>query len=162
MLIFNQLLDALAPDQTVSGQLTLPFEVRQKGRMKVVSDDGVEVGVQLARGKVLRDGQFIQTQDGIVYQVFAQAEQVSTVHCETAHDLARICYHLGNRHVPLQVEATWCRYLHDHVLDDMVSQLGGKVEYSEAVFEPESGAYHSSGDSGGHAHSHDHSHSHSH
>jgi len=96
----------------------------------------------------------------VVYQILAEQEQVSTVYCKTSHDLARVCYHLGNRHVPLQVDAQWCRYLHDHVLDDMVKHLGATVEVGLEIFEPESGAYVGSGQ--GHGHSHDHSHGHTH
>jgi urease accessory protein len=63
-----------------------------------------------------------------------------------------VCYHLGNRHVPLQIAATWVRYQHDHVLDDMVLGLGLEVEVEKAPFEPEAGAYQSA--AVGHHHSH--------
>jgi urease accessory protein len=77
---------------------------------------------------------------------------------------ARACYHLGNRHVPLQVGHGWLRYQNDYVLDDMLRQLGLDVKHEQAPFEPENGAY---GEHGGHSHGHshgddDHSHSHSH
>ena len=64
--------------------------------------------------------------------------------------IARACYHLGNRHVPLQITQYWVRYAHDHVLDAMIRDLGLLVDHEEAPFEPESGAY----SGGGHHHHH--------
>lgn len=96
----------------------------------------------------------------MIVEVIAADETVSTVRSDDAVLLARACYHLGNRHVPLQVEAGWCRYLHDHVLDDMVRGLGLSVETETAPFQPEPGAY--GGSSGGHTHGHHHAQTHSH
>jgi urease accessory protein len=73
--------------------------------------------------------------------------------------MARVCYHLGNRHVPLQIEPEWVRYQHDHVLDEMVIGLGAEVTSETAAFEPEAGAY--GGSSSGHSHA-GHSHGHHH
>lgn len=121
--------------------LTLPFEKRQKARQRVVLEDGREAGLQLERGKVLRDGDKLRARDGTVVLIKAAEEKVSTVKTDDRKLLARVCYHLGNRHVPLQVENCWCRYLHDHVLDEMVVLLGANVEVEIAAFEPEAGAY---------------------
>ena len=81
--------------------------------------------------------------------------------------LAKVAYHLGNRHVPLQIETGFVRYQHDHVLDDMVRQLPGAdtsvtVNVEQAPFEPEAGAYQQGGGHHGHSHGHGHGHSHSH
>jgi len=137
-------------------QLVLPFEIRQKARfvahlIKNGKNDK-EVGLQLERGKILRDGDKLIAENGDIIEVVAGDEAVSTVHCEDTKTLARVCYHLGNRHVPLQVEAGWCRFGQDHVLNEMVELLGAKVVTENAPFEPEAGAY-----AHGHAHS---SHSH--
>ena len=134
--------------------LTLPFDLRQKSRLKATLDDGREAALILPRGAVLRSGECLRAEDGTIISIKAAQETVSTVRCDDPLLLARACYHLGNRHVPLQIGEGWCRYLHDHVLDDMVRGLGLAVQCEQAPFEPESGAY-----SHGHAH-HGHTHSH--
>ncbi|MGD8926463.1 MAG: urease accessory protein UreE [Thioalkalispiraceae bacterium] len=128
--------------------LTLPFELRQKSRLKATLDNGDEIGLMLPRGTVLRGGDFLKTEDGAFVVVKAAREMVSTATIEDPQLFARACYHLGNRHVPLQIGVNWVRYLHDHVLDEMLSGLGIVVSCEQASFEPEAGAY------GGHAHHH--------
>lgn len=130
--------------------LSLPIDQRIKSRLQVTLDDGQQAGLFLPRGKVLRDGDLLQSSDGLIVKVCAAHESVSTVHSDDALALARACYHLGNRHVPLQITAHWVRYQHDHVLDDMVAGLGLTVTVEQAPFEPEAGAYQSA--SGGHHH----------
>ena len=141
--------------------LTLPYDSRTKSRLRTQLDSGEEVGLFLERGTVLRGGDRLEADDGRIIGVVAAAEEVSTVHSSDAYTLARVSYHLGNRHVPLQIGAGWVRYLHDHVLDDMVRGLGLTVMVERAPFEPEGGAYsHSSSTvtyhyhGGGHGHSH--------
>jgi urease accessory protein len=135
-----------------SATLSMPISQRIKSRLKVSLDDGREAGLFLPRGRVLRGGDLLQSTDGLVVQVVAAEEQVSTVRCDDPHALARACYHLGNRHVPLQIAPGWVRYQHDHVLDNMVKGLGLQVDVDQAPFEPEAGAYH--GDGHGHHHHH--------
>lgn len=130
--------------------LSLPINSRVKSRIKVTLDDGREAGLFLPRGKILRNGDLVASEDGIVVEIKAAPELVSTVTSDNPHALAVASYHLGNRHVPLQVEPTWLRYLHDHVLDDMVKGLGLSVKTETAPFEPEAGAYQSSAN--GHHH----------
>jgi urease accessory protein len=130
--------------------LSLPINSRVKSRIKVTLDDGREAGLFLPRGKILRDGDLVASEDGIVVEIKAAPELVSTVTSDNPHALAVASYHLGNRHVPLQVEPSWLRYLHDHVLDDMVKGLGLSVKTETAPFEPEAGAYQSSAN--GHHH----------
>ena len=136
--------------------LTLPFELRQKSRLKATLDNGDEVGLMLPRGTILRGGDHLKAEDGSVIRIKAAEETVSTATINDPKLFARACYHLGNRHVPLQIGDNWLRYLHDHVLDDLLAGLGITVSCEQASFEPESGAY------GGHSHhsSHDHHHSH--
>jgi urease accessory protein len=142
--------------------LSLPIDLRIKSRLKVTLDDGREAGLFLPRGQVLRGGDLLQSTEGLLVRVLAAAETVSTVHSENALALARACYHLGNRHVPLQITATWVRYQHDHVLDDMVRGLGLTVTVEQAPFEPEAGAYKSANHSHAHSHEHESSHEHDH
>ena len=122
--------------------MTLPFELRQKSRQRTVLDDGSEIGLFLPRGSVLRGGDLLLSDNGSVILVQAAAESVSTVTAGDPHLLLRAAYHLGNRHVSLQIAANWLRYQHDHVLDDMVIKLGLEITIELATFEPESGAYH--------------------
>ncbi len=110
----------------------------------------------LERGTILRDGDLLLADDGRVVEVEAAPESVSTVQADDPRQLARACYHLGNRHVALQIGAGWLRYQHDHVLDDMVRGLGLEVRSELAPFEPEGGAYVSHAASHGHGHTHSH------
>ena len=135
--------------------LTLPFELRQKSRLKAALNDGTEVGLMLPRGLVLRGGDCVRAEDGMIIRIVAAPENVSTARHTDLLQLARASYHLGNRHVALQVGDGWLRYQHDHVLDDMVRGLGLDVIQQSAAFEPEGGAY------GDHTHTHsNHDHSH--
>lgn len=121
--------------------LTLPFEQRQKSRLRTRLDNGQEVGLFLPRGAVLRHGDRLRAANGLIVEVQAALETVSTGHTTDSLLLARAAYHLGNRHVALQLASGWLRYLHDHVLDDMVRELGLEVMCEQALFEPEAGAY---------------------
>jgi urease accessory protein len=132
--------------------LTLPFESRQKSRLRVHLDSGEEAALFLERGQILRDGDRLRGGDGLVVEVRAAPEPVSTTASTEATLLARACYHLGNRHVALQIGAGWVRYRHDHVLDDLLRHLGLEVRYALAPFEPEAGAYHAGHDHGPHHH----------
>ena len=138
----------------IDATITLPFETRQKSRLQAVMDNGDEIGLLLPRGTVLRDGDILKTESGLTIKVCAAEESVSSAHIQDPVLFARACYHLGNRHVPLQIGDDWLRYLHDHVLDDMLKGLGITTRHERATFEPEAGAY-----GGGHQHHHhDHDH----
>jgi urease accessory protein len=139
-------------------KVVLPFELRQKSRLRTALQDGREIGLMLPRGSVLRGGQCLRAEDGTVILVEAALESVSTAFSKNSTLLARACYHLGNRHVPLQIGDTWLRYQHDHVLDQMIEGMGLRVFTEMAPFEPEGGAY----DTQAHHHEHDHDHEHGH
>lgn len=151
----------------VKGQLRLPFESRQKSRLKTRLVSGEEVALVLPRGEILRGGDLVTASDGRVIEVVAEPERL--LHIES-DSLARLAYHLGNRHVPVQVGEGFLRIAADHVLEEMVKKLGGKVSEVEAPFEPEAGAYaggHHQHDEMGHGgkihdHGHDHDHNHDH
>jgi urease accessory protein len=134
------------PCDRVYGVLRLPFDLRSKSRLRTKLASGEEVGVFLNRGEVLRGGDYLLAEDERVVRVEAQVESVLQVVSTSASDLARIAYHLGNRHVPLQVGDGWLRLAEDHVLKEMVLRLGATAESMQASFEPEAGAY------GGHGH----------
>lgn len=128
-------------DETIDDTLCLPFEKRQKSRQRVRLVSGLEAGLLLPRGTILRGGDCLLSENGRVIQVEAEAEQVSTVTSQEPLLLLRAAYHLGNRHVPLQVTKDSLRYLHDHVLDEMIMQLGLEFAHERLPFEPEPGAY---------------------
>jgi urease accessory protein len=145
-------LDAADP-RSATDSLTLVFELRRRARLRARLDSGQEVGLLLERGLSLKHGQRLATRDGgLVVELRARAELLSTVSTTDLHLLSRVAYHLGNRHVPLQIEPGRLSYQHDHVLDGLVHELGLHALVVERPFEPEAGGY----SSGGHRHGHDH------
>ncbi|EIG4330924.1 urease accessory protein UreE [Escherichia coli] len=144
------------PVQTTAS-VTLPVDMRVKSRIKVTLNDGRQAGLLLPRGLLLRDGDILSNENGDEFiKVIAADEAVSVVRCADPFMLAKACWHLGNRHVPLQIMPGELRYHHDHVLDDMLRQFGLDVDFAHLPFEPEAGAYASKS----HAHNHDQEHSH--
>ena len=137
-------------DKSPSTSLTLAFEYRQKSRQRVVLDNGEEAGLFLPRGTVLRGGDLLTSEDRRVILVISAQESVSVATSLESVLLMRACYHLGNRHVHLQINDGLLRYQHDPVLDEMVSALGLVVTNESASFEPEPGAYHGSSQHYGH------------
>jgi urease accessory protein len=146
------------PTNKPAASLTMPFECRQKSRLRVTLDNGEEAGLFLPRGTLLRGGDCLLAEDGRIILVKAAEESTSTAYSSDPLLLMKACYHLGNRHIPVQIGENFVRYQHDHVLDDMVSAFGLKVKHELASFEPESGAYHSHGAHDHHQHSHGHAH----
>jgi urease accessory protein len=142
-----------------AARLVLPFELRQRSRLLAALDSGEEVGLLMPRGTVLRGGDRLQSSDGRLVEVVAAPEELSIVRSSDTRQLARAAYHLGNRHIAVQITADSIRYLKDHVLDDMLRGQGLQVANEVLPFEPEAGAYatsHGHGDSHSHEHAHDH------
>lgn len=137
------LTERLPEDAVVSVQHTLALtaEERSRSRQRFVTTDGVEVQLVLARGTVLRDGDRLRASDGTVVQVEAKPEPVLTVRAANRFDLMRAAYHLGNRHVPLELGADYLRLGHDPVLAELLAQLGVEVVSEIAPLSPEPGAY---------------------
>jgi urease accessory protein len=144
----------------IQDQLVLRFDQRQKARQRVRLLSGREVGIQLPRGTVLRGGDCLQGESGEIVRIVAAPEPVSIATSNDPLLLAKAAYHLGNRHVQLEVQRGLLRYLRDHVLDHMIESLGLRVTYAQEPFEPEGGAY--AGHSHPHGHAHDHGHDHDH
>jgi urease accessory protein len=145
--------------------LLLTAEERGRSRHYFESVEGVPCSLQLTRGTVLRDGDLLVATSGERVRVVAKPEPVVTVTAPTPLALLRAAYHLGNRHVPLEVAATYLRFSPDPVLQDLVEKMGLYTQLEERPFQPETGAYDGAGNRGqdlGHSHSHSHGYSHSH
>ena len=150
--------------------LELDWDVRQKSRFDATDSSGRALGVFLPRGTVVRGGDVLVADDGSLIVVHAAAQPVLLVtHCSehgSPFDLLRAAYHLGNRHVQLELQPDHLKLEPDHVLAQMLRQMHLIVTSANAAFEPESGAYAAGGD--GHAHQghghddHDHDHDHDH
>jgi urease accessory protein len=119
-------------------QLILSFEERQKSRLRAKLASGEEVVLVLPRGRVLRGGDRVTTTDGRVVEIVGAPEKLLHIESEA---LATVAYHLGNRHVAVQVGEGFLRIAEDHVLEEMLRRLGASVSHVEAPFEPETGAY---------------------
>ena len=128
-------------DVPLYGRLRLPFDLRQKSRQRATLESGEEVAIVLPRGDVMRGGDLVVAAGGQVIEVVAERESVMHVECDSAQALARVAYHLGNRHVPVQVGDRWLRFASDPVLERMVAGLAAKVTILDVPFEPEAGAY---------------------
>ncbi len=147
------LIEAGAPEgASASETLLLPFESRCKSRLRTRLASGEEVGLFLERGRLLRGGDRLLGKDGRIVEVVAAAEALMEAQSADPLQLARAAYHLGNRHVAVQVLPGSLRFARDHVLGEMVRGLGLPVSEVEAPFEPEAGAY---GAHGGHGQSAD-------
>lgn len=145
------------PDDTVA----LVYDERQKSRQKITTQGGAVLGLFLPRGTILKHGDMLLADDGSCIRVEAAPEQLSVIESHDNYQLLRAAYHLGNRHVMLQIAPGKLAYQHDHVLDDMVRGLGLAVDCVTAPFHPEAGAYHSHAGQGSHSHAHSHDHGHS-
>lgn len=138
--------------------LSLDYAQREKCRFKAVSTAGVETRVFLERGVgPLALGEVLRTECGKNIAITGAAESLAVATCDDWTTFSKACYHLGNRHVRIEVFDRRLRIKPDHVLEDMLKLLGLEVTHEEAVFEPETGAYHG-GAHGGHGSSHGHSH----
>jgi urease accessory protein len=147
----------LPPDmisRATDATLTLPFDLRRRSRLLVRLDDGEEGGLFLERGTVLRDGDLLEADDGRIVRVIAAPERIDRVTAGSDCPLARAAYHLGNRHVPIELGADALKLECDPVLRAMLLGLGAHVAEDCAPFQPEPGAYgggHRHGDPAGHA-----------
>ncbi|MFZ5506682.1 MAG: urease accessory protein UreE [Pseudomonadota bacterium] len=147
------LIETFAPaDAVPADTLTLSFELRAKCRLRTRLDSGEEVGLFLPRGTILRGGNLLAGKDGRVVALRSAPERVIEARSADALLIARAAYHLGNRHVAVEVQPGLLRLAADHVLAQMLVGLGLDVRETQAPFEPEAGAY------GGHPAHHTHAH----
>lgn len=155
-----------------AAHLELDWDVRQKSRFDATASNGRTVGVFLPRGSVVRGGDVLITQDGSLIRVVAAPQTVLKITACTVHDhhhehsgafdLMRAAYHLGNRHVPIELQPDHLKIEPDHVLADMLRAMHLTVAEVREPFEPEGGAY-GQQHAGGHGHAHgDQTHTHGH
>lgn len=130
--------------------LTLSYELRRKTRQLARLDDGEEIGLLLAPGTFLKDGDILESAEGDRLRVVAALEPILFVTASDTGKLTRAAYHLGNRHIPVEVGSGFLRLEADPVLKRMLEQLDVRVEERKEAFHPETGAY-----GGGHRHGHD-------
>jgi len=136
--------------------ITLVYDDRHRRRIRFHDDDGAPFLLDLSAATRLADGDGLKLGSGGFIEVRAAAEPVADVRCRSLSETARVAWHIGNRHVPLQVLADGTlRIRDDHVIVDLARRLGAEVECMSAPFDPEPGAY---AQAGAHTHSHDHSH----
>jgi urease accessory protein len=147
----------------------LDWDVRQKSRFDATDSLGRHIGVFLPRGTVVRGGDVLVGEDGSLIRVLAAAQAVLLITPCAEHgtpfDLTRAAYHLGNRHVPIELQTDHLKIEPDHVLADMLRAMHLTVRAQDASFEPEGGAYGAHGHTAnghGHMHGHDHDHDHGH
>ena len=142
--------------------VALDWDVRQKSRFDATDSNGRAMGVFLARGTLVRGGDVLVLEDGSLVRVQAAPQDVLRITACAQHgspfDLTRAAYHLGNRHVPIELQPDHLKIEPDHVLADMLRAMHMTVVTVQEAFEPEGGAYSSHGHTQGHGHSHGHDH----
>jgi len=142
---------------TPADTIVLDYEGRHRRRVAMKATRGTEFLLDLPDAVVLRGGDALVLEDGRLIEIVAAPEELAEARCADARQLARVAYHIGNRHAPAEILANRLRIRRDHVLEEMVRGLGAKVSHIEAPFEPDTGAYEAPEPAQGHAH-HDHAH----
>jgi urease accessory protein len=131
------------PKVEINFQLSLTAEQRTKSRQRLAVKSGEVIHLKLPRGTVLHQGDLLSDEDGkIIVEITAKPEPVITVKAENYLTLLKAAYHLGNRHIPLEINPHYLRFSPDPVLVSMLKQLGLELIEEIAPFAPETGAYH--------------------
>jgi len=138
------------PTEKTAGSLTLDFDSRHRRRIRLTADQGEDVLLDLGKAVAMADGDGLQLEDGRWLRVQAAAETVVEVRHKDPHQLVRLAWHLGNRHLPTEIRDHVLRIRPDHVIEHMLLGFGADLVKVHAAFQPEGGAY------GGHGHHHNH------
>src|SRR5438552_10659444 len=138
------------PAAKVAGSLTLDFDARHRRRIRLSLDQGEDVLLDLPKAVAMADGDGLQLDDGRWLKIQAASELVVEVSHKDPNQLARLAWHLGNRHLPTEIRNQVLRFRPDHVIEDMLLGFGADLVKVQAAFQPEGGAY------GGHGHHHNH------
>ena len=141
-------------------QVVLDAHDRHRRRVVLTGEGGTMFLLDLPQATALRDGDGLVLDDGTMVRVVGRPELLIEIVAANTHELARLAWHIGNRHVDLQIVGDRLRIRRDHVIEDMLSGLGARLLPIEAPFDPEHGAYqhHHDGHRNDHAHGHDHRH----
>ncbi len=142
-------------------QVELDFEGRYLRRKVLPTRKGRNLLVDLPQTELLAHGDRLQMTDGACIEVIAAREALIEIRAKTPHQLSRLAYHLGNRHLPVQIETERLLIKRDHVIEDMLIKLGAATRPVSEIFNPEGGAY-GHGRTHSHEHPHEHSHEHGH
>jgi urease accessory protein len=165
MIRVAEILSAGTWDGPAADTIILDREDRHRRRATMIGEGGLKFLLDQPSAVHLRHGDGLKLEDGRIIEVLAAPEALVEIEADDMAHLVKIAWHLGNRHLPTQLMGTTLRIRRDHVIEDMVSRLGGKLTPLEAPFDPEGGAY-GHGQTHGHDHSHDqavgHSHHHAH
>ena len=137
------------PLEEAAGSLTLDFDARHRRRVRLTADDGEAVLLELPEAVAMADGDGLLLDDGRWLRVRAAAEPIVEVSHQDSHQLVRLAWHLGNRHLPTEIGERVLRLRPDHVIEHMLHGLGADLRHVHAPFQPEGGAY---GGRGGHHH----------
>ena len=129
------------PEEAAVDSVTLAFLDRHRRRIRLVADSGTPFLLDLPRAQHLAEGDGLELDNGGYVRVQAAPEPVIEIAADSPTDLLRIAWHLGNRHLPLQVLEDRLRLRADHVIASMIEGLGGRVTWAQAPFDPEIGAY---------------------
>lgn len=150
-----RVVDIISSDgfESAAERVVLDYDDRFRRRIVLCSQGGTQFLLEMAEPRLLLDGDGLKLDNGQVVAVEAAAERLAEITCDTPHELVRVAWHLGNRHLPTQLLAGKLRIREDHVIIDMVRKLGATVDLIKAPFQPEGGAY-----GHGQVHSHDHPH----
>ncbi len=133
----------------------IDFDRRHRRRILLTTESGAELLLDLPHATRLRDGDGLQCTNGAIVRVQARPEPLAEIHAHSDAELVRIAWHLGNRHLPVQLLRDKIRIRRDHVIEEMVETLGGHVDIIDAPFDPEAGAYAANASHDHHSHSHD-------
>jgi urease accessory protein len=148
------------PTEKAVGSLTLDFDARHRRRIRLTADHGEDVLLDLPKTVAMADGDGLQLDDGTWLRIKAATESIVEVRHEDPHQLARLAWHLGNRHLPTEIRPNALRIRPDHVIEEMLHGFGAELEMVDAPFQPEGGAYGSSHNHGRHRHDNDGHHDH--
>ena len=124
-----------------SRSVSLTYDQRIRGRLKTACDDGTPLGLFIERGRMLQEGDLLEAKTGEIIMVRAVFETLISVSIKNGITLAKVCYHLGNRHVPVQIQSDKLLFQPDHVLENLCREWGLQLESVRLPFNPESGAY---------------------
>jgi urease accessory protein len=134
------------PQENATVTVTLDFEARHRRRIRLTLDEGGDILLDLPEAVAMADGDGLQLNDGRWVKIQAALEPIVEITHRDPTQFARLAWHLGNRHLPAEIQARALRIRPDHVIEQMMRSLGAEVVTGQGVFQPEGGAY------GGHGH----------